>query len=85
MAKRVYAENVSGFNALSEGQEVICRIKGGTSGDSFIEYEPILDAGNYIDPEQDHYPDRDELSTGDYLIFEYVGGTAFTFVEVEHS
>jgi len=80
---RLYAEKISGTSGLMEGQEIICRVKGTTSGDGFIEYEPILDGGNYIDPKDDMYPDREDIYTGDYLIFEYVGGTAFKFVGLE--
>lgn len=82
---RIYAEDVSSRSDLTEGQEVICKVKGETTGDKFIEYEAIFDSGNYIDPEHDLYPDRNEISTGDYLIFEYSGGTAFRFVGLEKS
>lgn len=78
---RVYAQDVSGTVELNEGQEIICRVN--DIDGKLIEYEAILDAGNYARKDSIHSEMLSDVHVGDKLIFEYQGGTAFSLVDVE--
>lgn len=80
---RTYASDVTSKTDLNEGDEVILTIKG-IEDNGWLKCEPVISKGFfYVDPTD--YPDMglEEASTGDYVIVEYQGGTAFSILGLE--